>query len=295
MRFEGLDLNLLVALEALLLEQNVSKAAERVHVSQSTLSGSLARLREFFKDDLLTPSGRNLILTPRGEALITPVTEALAHIKSNIITKPTFEPGLSRRTFSMMASDYSTIVCLSAGLARVAVLAPRISVNLIGVDGSAADRLGRGSIDLLIVPEHYIDATHPSEIIFEDEYIVAAWQGNTELGDDLSEDKYFELGHVAIRFADRIPSFEEWSMQHNQRRRRVEVFAPSFSLAPHLIIGTNRITTMHRRLAEALMPVLPLRILPVPFDLPPVRQMLQWRQAAHADPALDWLRRQLLA
>jgi DNA-binding transcriptional LysR family regulator len=294
MRFQGLDLNLLVALEALLQEQNVSVAAERVHVSQSTLSGSLARLREHFGDDLLTPVGRKLVRTPRGESLAGPVSAALAQIKATILTEPVFDPQASERSVSIMASDYAAIVSLSAGMARIARAAPKLTVHLLSIDGHATDKLERGEVDLLVTLDKYISPDHPSELLFQDEYVVVGWAENPRLGGVLSEADYFDLGHVVVRFSDRTPSFEEWRLQSHQQIRRVEAVAPSFALAPYLVVGTERITTMHRRLAETFARSLPLKILAMPFAIPPIRQVVQWRRSAGGDAALAWVRAQLI-
>src|SRR5687767_5141559 len=107
MRFERLDLNLLVALDVLIEERSVSVAANRLFLSQPALSGALNRLREYFNDELLVQSGRQMILTPKAEELRAPVREALMFIRSRITTPSDFDPATAQRKFILVASDYA--------------------------------------------------------------------------------------------------------------------------------------------------------------------------------------------
>src|SRR5579871_1564223 len=112
MQLSHLDLNLLVALDALLTECSITAAGRRVHLTQSAMSGALGRLREFFNDDLLTPVGRKMVRTAMGESLAEPVREILLQIKETIASIPAFDPATSKRRFSLMMSDYVATVLL---------------------------------------------------------------------------------------------------------------------------------------------------------------------------------------
>jgi len=295
MRFQGLDLNLLVALDALLTDQNVSVAASRIHLSQSAMSGALNRLREYFRDALLVPAGRRMVLTPRAEQLAGPVRTALLQIKNTITTTPEFDPSRSDRHFRIIASDYATVVAVSEGLKGIAKEAPWMTFHLSPVDGSVAERLERDEVDLLLTLEHAVSRDHPSAPLFEDDYVVVAWSGNTAVGDTLDEDTFFRLGHVAIDLGPRVTILDAWYLQSGMRVRRIEVTVPSFTLAPYMVVGTDRITTMHRRLATHLARSMPLRLLPPPFDLPRPRQVIQWHRLNESDPATAWVRHRLMA
>lgn len=294
MRFQGLDLNLLVALDALLTERNVTTAGSKVHLSQSAMSGALNRLREYFRDDLLVPNGRRLVLTPRAEQLAGPVRAALLQIKTTITASPEFEPTTSDRHFTVVASDYALVVAVAAGLKRVSELAPGMSFHLRLVDASAADQIERGEADLLITLEQYVSEAHPKAPIFDDDYVVVAWAGNSRIGERLDPDLYFELGHVGVELGPRATVLDSWYLQSGKRNRRVEVTAPSFTVVPHLLMGTDRIATMHRRLAARLAASMPLKTFPAPFELPHIQQVIQWHRLQENDPALLWVRDQLI-
>src|SRR5438093_9544645 len=130
MRFNKLDLNLLVALNVLLTEKNISRAAERIHLSQSAMSNALARLRSYFVDELLVPSGRQLILTPRAESLVEPVREVLMRIESTIAAQPQFDPSTASHTFTLLVSDFTTTVFVPALLERLFHEAPGVRLDL---------------------------------------------------------------------------------------------------------------------------------------------------------------------
>ena len=290
MRFQRLDLNLLVALDALLDERSVSAAAERICLSQSATSSALGRLREYFGDDLLVQKGRSMVLTSRGEELVEPVRAVLHQIRTTIAEAPKFDPAETDRTVTIMASDYTIEVLLSQALQRIAVLAPGLRFMIKPMAENLPQSLDRGEIDLLVTIDFAITSDHPSEPLFEDNYVVAGWAENPRIANGIDRDTYFELGHVMTGLAgSRKTAFEEWFLRSQSLKRRVEVTAPSFLSVPFLLIGTERIATVHNRLAQRLAMQLPLKILPTPFDIPPIRQSVQWHRANTNDPCLSWL------
>ena len=297
MRFQRLDLNLLVALDALLTEQNVSVAADRVCIGQSAMSGALNRLREYFNDELLVIKGRRMVLTPRAESLVEPVRNVLFQIKSTITTKPEFDPATCDREITILASDYVIAVMLSETIGKIAELAPDMRFNLSLLGDHPIETLERGQTDLLITLDHATSTEHPKEPLFEDDYVVVACANNAELGDTIDETTYMELGHVTVQFGKaKMAAFEEWFLQTLKARRRVEVLAPSFSAVPDFIVGTKRIATMHRRLAmKAGAKGYALKLLPVPIDIPDIKEVVQWHRSNSDDTALRWVVAQIRA
>ena len=290
MRFQRLDLNLLVALEVLLSERNVTVASERLHLSQSGMSGALSRLREFFEDELLINRGGRMVLTPRAEELLEPVRAVLMQIKSTITTRPNFQPEESERKFVIMASDYTLTVALAGALEKIVAVAPDLTFEFVPPDERTVERLQRGEADLWITLEQYVSPEYPSELLFEDDYVVVAWKGNTAIKDRISRAQYFDLGHVSSRSGNvRLPTFEAWFLETQPQHRRVEVVAPSFTTAPLLLVGTNRIATMHRRLAQVWARSLPLTIYETPIEIPTIRQVVQWNSSCSSDVGLRWL------
>jgi len=296
MRFQRLDLNLLVALDALLAERSVSLAAERICLSQSATSSALGRLREYFGDELLVVRGRNMVLTARAESLVEPVRAVLEQIRATISVNPPFDPATSDRTITLMASDYLTEVLLSTALRDMSEVAPGMRFEITPLNDTLIETLERGGLDLLLTIDYAISADHPSQILFEDDYVAVGWAGNPALAGEMTKELYFELGHVTARFGRaRVPAFEDWFMRRQTQQRRVEVVAPSFLAVSAFVVGSNRIATMHRRLALRVAEQLPLVIKPLPFAIPPIREAVQWHISNNNDPAIRWVVERLVA
>lgn len=295
MRFLRFDLNLLVALDALLTERNVTRAAERLNIGQSAASSALARLRDYFNDELLVPSGRDLRLSALAQTLVEPVRATLRQAQATLQLQPGFDPATTERRFTIASSDYVIQVLLVEVVRRLAELAPGLSVSLMRRPPDALEQLDRGRIDLLVVPDFYLASAHPSELLFEDRYVCLVWDGHRSVGETLDAATYLAQPHVASRQRETRPyAFEDAHWPAEWPERRVEVFVDDFVSVPELVVGTQRIATVQGRVAEhALRRGVPLRVLPVPFSIPPLRQAMRWHATASADPALAWLREQM--
>jgi LysR family nod box-dependent transcriptional activator len=296
MRFKGLDLNLLIALDALLTERNVSAAARTVFLSQSAMSGALARLREHFSDELLVPLGRKMVLTSAAERLAEPLHQLVIQIEATVGANLRFDARTSRRKFVVHASDYITEVVLSRVALKLAHSAPQVVLEIVPPLDDPAATLESGDVDLLITPSAYVSSRHPAELLYEEEHVLVGWSGNPKLAAPLTVDGYFDLGHVVTRFAQaRAVAFAETEIAKLNRDRRIEVIAPSFVSVPKLLVGTQRVGVMHRRLAEIHARTLPLVILKLPFELPLLREMIQYHQVRAADGGVQWLKGQIQA
>jgi LysR family nod box-dependent transcriptional activator len=293
MRFNKLDLNLLVALNAFLTDQNISRAAERIHLSQPAASNALARLRAYFDDELLVPSGRQLILTPRAKSLIEPVREVLMRIESTITAQPEFDPSSETRAFTLLVSDFTTTVFVPAFLERIYQEAPGVRIDLRMQNDRATEMLEQGDADFLIIPLQYVSKDHPSVQLFEEEYVCVTWSGNSKIREELRIDDYLACGHALTHLVGttRRPALEDWFLERFGVTRRVEVTAQTLAALPSLVVGTDRIATVHRRLAERVRHQLPIKIWEPPLEIPKLIQMLQWHKYRSKDLALSWLRK----
>lgn len=297
MRLDRFDLNLLVALDALLEERSVTRAGLRLHIGQSAASAALARLREYFADQLLVPVGRGLQPTPLAASLAGPVRDALLRARAAIARRPAFDPAGAQRRFMVYASDYVTTVMLAQAARRVAALAPGIAVDIRSPPRDVLELLERGGMDLLLLPEQYLAGVkHPQQPWFEDDQVCMVWRDNQLAGRTLTFARYLSLGHVAVRFGDdRNIVFEDWFLPRHGKQRRIEASVDNFSTLPLLLIGTNRIATLHRRLAEYFAAYQPVRLLKAPFKMPPLVEVMCWPRHLDHDPAHRWFRETLLA
>lgn len=294
MRFKGLDLNLLVALDALLEERNVTRAAERLNLSQPALSAALARLRDFFGDPLLVAQGRKMI--PTAEALVigAELGNILGRVNELVARSTSFDPVTSRRIFRICASDYLVAVLFRRLVARLEQLAPALGLDLLPPSEEARTALDRGELDLLVTPEEHCVPDHPTALLFEERHVVVGWSGNALMEMPITEDAFFEAGHVAVRVGQvNRASFAESHLGSLARRRRIEITAASFTTVPDLLVGTNRLAVMHERLARLMAERMPVAWQDLPFAFPRMKEMLQFNRARRDDAGLGWLIGQL--
>ncbi|KUM25737.1 LysR family transcriptional regulator [Mesorhizobium loti] len=295
MRFKGLDLNLLVALDALMTERNLTAAARSINLSQPAMSAAVARLRGYFGDELFTMRGRELVPTPRAEALASPVREALLHIQLSVISWDEFDPRKSDRRFKVMLSDYMTIILFQKVIERVAREAPFVSFELLPLSDDVEELFRRGGADFLILPELFLSNEYPKAKLFEDTLACAGCRKNKELSRKLTFEKYMSMGHVMARFGRSLrPSIDEWFLLEHGLKRRAEVVVQGFSIIPLMLPGTSRIGTMPLRLVEHFAKTLPLRVVELPLSLPAFTLAMQWPALQNGDPASIWMRKILL-
>jgi LysR family nod box-dependent transcriptional activator len=292
MHFRQLDLNLLVALYALLDEKNITQAGKRIHLTQSAMSGALARLRQYFGDDLLIQVGRKMVPTPLGESLIEPVREILIKVKATIETQPGFDPASSTRRFSLMMSDFCATVLMLDVTQRAERLAPHVTFEILSNNvEDPSGYLDRADIDALIMPANLLTEDHPREDLFEEDYVCIAWTGNDAIGETLTLEQYLEQGHVICEFnRGRTPMADEWYLRQYGHTRRIEVTTPTFNAVPLHIVQSGRIATVHRRLARYYASILPIRLIEAPVEIPAIVEAIQWHRLFDNDPGIAWLR-----
>lgn len=292
MRYQRLDLNLLTALRALLTERNVTRAADSLCVSQSAMSGILARLREYFDDPLIVPVARRMEPTPLGESLIGKVNDLLLQIEATLGTKPDFEPAKSGRHFIIVASDYAISVLLLDTLRELHASAPGVTFEFRPPTRLAYQELESGEVDFIIAPEWYETKGFSSCALWDDAYCAVVDRDSTEFGDSVSLEQYMAARHVSTENRG-PPMFEAWFDRRYSGGRRVEVRVPNFTLLPRLVIGTSRLATMHARLAAQVCEQWPLRRARLDFEAPPFVEMLQWHSYRDLDPGIVWVRERL--
>lgn len=150
--------------------------------------------------------------------------------------------------------------------------------------------LQRGRADLLITIDTATSTEHPLLPLYEDDFVAVGWAGNRLLPAAMTPDLYQELGHVTVRFGwQRVPSFEEWALRSLAVHRRIEIVAPTFTSVASFLVGSDRIATMHRRLAQHLARTMPLKLMEVPFPIPRIRQAAQWATSSNGDAAIHWV------
>lgn len=294
MRFKGLDLNLLLALDALLATHSVSRAAERLNLSQPAMSAALSHLRTYFRDDILVANGKRMYATPFAEDLVPLLRDCLRNVDSLISSSILFNPATSRRTFSIVASDYIIVAVIASLVASLAKTAPSIRIKLLSLGEESTRKFVEGDADLLITAEGFHEPAFPSEVLFAERQVVVGWNKNPIFKHKLIEEDVFGVGHVAVSIGpNQVASFADRQLIALGKKRVIEVTTPAFTVLPWLLQGTNRVTLMHERLAYAMALRFPITYAPLPFEFPLMAELVQYHPARADDDGLVWLRGQL--
>jgi DNA-binding transcriptional LysR family regulator len=286
----GLDLNLLVALEALLEDRNVTRAGERINMSQPTMSSALARLRLHFGDELLVRSGRQYRITPVAERLLPTVQEALRQVERTLTRTLEFDPATSARQFSLALSGYAIAVLSEPLLRRVRELAPGVRLELwpIALSAQEADR-GLLQHDLLIAPVGFRSGGQP-EVILRDRFVYLVDPGNPRLADGrLSLADLGVLPHAAATLPHAELDPVGQVLEELGVARQVHVTTAGWLPLPFVVAGTDLVAAVPERLARRLAGVARVAVAEPPFGRVELAEAAWWHPMRAADPALAWL------
>lgn len=300
MRLHNLDLNLLVALDALLVERSVTAAARRLGTSQPTMSARLALLRRHFDDELLTRTGNRYALTALAARLRPEVAQVLAGAERLLSAKETFDPTTSDRRFTLMSSDYGMTVVVPVLHRLLAARAPAVRLHLRAVTVDALQDLEptMAAVDLLVLPRGVVQ--WPAHLpLCSDEWVAVVDGADRRVGEALTMDDLAERAWVVTAgeqsgtaaSVESIPVVRQLQLLGVQPR--VHVVAESFAVVPALVAGTGRIAVLQRRLVEAV-PSGGVRVLPLPFTPVPLVEAAWWHPSRRDDSGHRWLRRCLV-
>lgn len=287
----GVDLNLLPALHALLTERNVTRAAERMSVVQSSMSFSLKKLRRHFDDELLVPEGRQLVLTPLAESLVQPVARAVARAEEVLSVTSSFDAATSARSFTVLTSDYVTTVLISQLLTLFATEAPQVRINITPMQPDYIEQLRSGQADLLIMPTVFAEGQpwFPHQALFRDRFVLAADRDNPHLGEEVTREQFARLPYLAYTAPGELPSLVDTQLDAVDVARRVVASVPNFLSIPRLLPGTPLVSILHERFAVQ-QSTGRLRLLPPPVPMDPITEAMYWNPRHESDPAHAWLR-----
>ncbi|MEU7862224.1 LysR family transcriptional regulator [Nonomuraea sp. NPDC049141] len=289
MNLANLDLNLLVALRALLEERNVTKAGLRIGLSQPAMSAALARLRRHFSDELLVRQGNRYELTPLGTALRAPVANAYATLERLFTSRADFNPATEQRDFTLLSSDYA-IAVFGARLARVLhESAPGVRLHFRHLPPDIVENPETllPSVDGMLMP-HGVISGLPAVELYRDEWVCLVSAGHPEIGEHIMLDDLARLPWVVYQRTFDTPVTRQLTMLGLEPH--VEVSVQSFQLLPSLVAGTRRVALVQQRLAHLLRDLAPVRALPCPFEAVPLQEAMWWHPVHTHDAAHIWLR-----
>ena len=300
MHLRGLDLNLLIALDALLTERNVTRAAERIHISQPGMSAALRKLRHHFADRLLEQIGRNFELTARGRALADPVKTILSQISELDDQSTSFDASTARRVFRVSATTYCCDILATPLLSRLRKVAPLISVQFEELSANTADQIRNGLTDFAVtISARLLDKMQTyeqfmrSEKLFTDEFVVAISKDNPFTAKTITFDELCEMGYIETRFGGVIVGVTEQLWRQQPKQPHTCGWLPNFQLTLHTVGRTDMVAILPSLLVTMQGDQHNVRALAVPFELPILEERLYWHRRNDSDPGHVWMQRTL--
>lgn len=290
-KLAALDANLLVALDALLQEVNVTLAARRIGVTQSALSQTLARLRATFDDPLLVRMGRRMELTPFGSRIRGRLRSAIGELEAVVADRPRFDPAKDSRRFVLAAVDYVAMVLVPPLQGALLRAAPRTALAVHALeDRPIVDRLERGLVDLYIGVLGDTERGLSAETLFEDALSVVVRRGHPLAKTRLTVEAYAAQLHLHVSPRRDPSSLVDRAVGAAGFERRVATEVPYFGLVPDLLEHSDLVATLPRRLAKAFAARHRLVLLDAPLELRNIAICMAWHPSNERDPGSVWLR-----
>ncbi|MBD8268541.1 LysR family transcriptional regulator [Pseudomonas fluorescens] len=283
------DLNLLVILDALLSEQHVTRAAERLHLSQPAVSHALARLRDLLGDPLLVRQGGALIATARALELATPLAEALGQVQA-LLAPNRFDPASAKRRFRVAMSDYGAAIFLPGLVRLLRREAPGIDLQIIQASREGmVDGVLNGDLDLAAGVFPDMPAELRTTPLFEEHYTCLIDRDSLPKTGVLDLPAYLSRPHVLLEMRGSGTPEIERALAAIRERRHVAISLPHWGVAPQLIQGTDLILTVSSR---GLLNIDQAHLIsvPPPFQIPSFAFELAWHARRGGDTGLQWLR-----
>ncbi|GII98866.1 LysR family transcriptional regulator [Sediminihabitans luteus] len=287
----NLDLNLLVALDALLQNRSVTRAAAQMGLSQPALSASLARLRRHFDDPLLSRRGNEYHLTPLALLLRDRARTVLAGVERVFAAEPVFDPATSTREFTVVASDYSVATLGPPLAALLEREAPGVRLRFVGNTPSLIDDAAHALLgyDLILLPHGFIGEL-PHADLHEDRWVCLVATGNTAVGAALSVDQLRAMPWVMTFHSPTASTPAARRLRMAGIEPRIEVVTEQFLTVPALVAGSGRVAVLQERLAVSLPADVGVRVVEVPVDLGSLVEAMWWHPVNDRDPEHEYLR-----
>ena len=287
--FGRLDLNLLLTLDVLLTEQNVTRAAQRRHLSQPSVSVQLAKLREFFDDPLLLPGPRGMRPTARADELREPLRQALAALELAVSAGEVFDPATAKNTWSLGAADYgeSTIVLPALRALRIAAPSARLAIFETS-PARIIRKMEQGELDLAFhTSEAVVNGLH-SRLMFAERYVLVSRKGHPQINGPVTLAEFCALEHVMVSpDGGGFYGYTDTALAAAGLSRRVVLSVPHFLFVLQVLMTTDLVAMLPERLVRGNAA---LQITDAPLDVPGFEMFMVWHERAHRDPAHQWLR-----
>jgi DNA-binding transcriptional LysR family regulator len=286
----SIDVNLLVALRALLETRNVTAAGRRLGLSPSATSHALARLRGLLGDPLLVRAGRALILTPRASALAEPLAQALEALETALAPREALDPRTLARSFRIETTDHVQFVLLRALDARAREESPRVNIYLQSLQPETFARLREGAIDLAISVYNGVDADLERQNLFDDRLVAVMRRGHPALRRRMTLARFAALDHLLVAPNGSPTGLVDRLLADHGLRRRVARTSSTFLDIAFLVADTDYVVSLPETVARPLLGKWKLEMVRLPLPLPTFTHSMVWHRRYTKDPAHAWFR-----
>jgi LysR family transcriptional activator of mexEF-oprN operon len=284
------DLNLLVAFDALYAEKSVSVAAQKMGISQSAMSQSLARLRTAFDDELFIRSSRGMEPTRLAIELSTPLHDTLLRVHKLLVSRPAFDPAKAERVFSLTMSDTQQLSLLPATLERLSREAPMVTLRTLPLERERVDKqLDEGQLDLAISRFEQPDARHGTELLFEENHVCLFNPKLVKVSKAMTLEEYMRYPHVMISHGGGLTGAVDDQLPARAGKRRMALTTPYSQAIPYILEQVAAIGIIPGRMAARCMKSASLSQASAPIKLAPYRIHMKWHARNSNDPGLQWL------
>ncbi len=289
----GFNLNLLLVFEALFIEQNVSRAARRVGLTQPSLSNALNRLRLLVNDDLFVRTPQGMRPTARAFDLAPPIGKALSQIRTALNAPEEFDPAVTTRQFSIGASN-NVDYALSVGIPAFFCAAPYARFNIVDAISadSAFSMLDQGTIDIAVGLFHSVPKRFNSALLYSENYICVARRDHPELTGGLTLERFATLPHLSVTRDS--AGIVDAALAERGLTRRIALQIPSFALVPHMLDGTDLLAVVGERVGRDYMNSAMVQCHPVPLNVEAWDISAVWMRRTGGDDGVLWLLSMLL-
>lgn len=289
----GIDLNLLVVLDALAEDPHITKVAHRLHMSQPAVSNALTRLRAVFNDDLYVKTRGGMRPTPKALELKLPIRQALATIQAQVQPLDSFDPSTTKHTFAIAANEYAESIIFPHFLSYIEKIAPGIGFDFHPEASNTAEQIRTNELDLAI---DYIQPKNKELIcdkILEEELVVLARKNNPYVRKGLSSETYRTAPHVALHPRNDKGSPTEIILGKKRVQRDIKIRVSNLLSLPSIAASTNNLCTVPRRLALHCAQTMSVEIHELPFDTNGIPAYLIYHRDKQKNQAHTWLRSQV--
>ncbi|MGD2179691.1 LysR family transcriptional regulator [Lusitaniella coriacea] len=288
-----LDLNLLVALDALITEASVTRAAEKLDMSQSAMSYSLKRLRVILNDEILVRTSRKMEVTTYARQIGDRVRQILTEIQSTLLENEVFNPAMAKKIFKIAASDYVEATIGTRLIGQLTNKAPGIRIRISNLaKETVMNVLDNNQLDIVINPQLSLKSWHVKEDLYREEFVCVV-RGDDSLT-ELPITDYLDQNHILVSMRDDFQGAGDKILERQQQSRQVIWSTSHFMTVPFLLANSDCAALLPKRMAQQCAKAMNLRLFAPPIEIDGFTVSMVWHQRNNNNPQHQWLRQQII-